>query len=884
MPHYGLRESVIQVRRHLPAGALAAMFLASTWRCAVRPASLIVPAALAASLAAGCSSTGIERQRPNRPPDTRLGAGPPDSSATGYRVDLAWSGSDPDGSIDHYDWILADHPAAWDSIADVVVTVPAVDDPRWRQTTRIDSTFVARADTLRRDPRPRPGETPEDVLRHFFERWHTFFVRAVDDRGAPDQTPDYRSFNARTLAPVVALLPPVVPGAELQVPTGTTLRWSGEDPLDKVAVDVPDSSRWVLITSRLRVGWSYSSFPDSLYTLPERFRWSPWRPWNTTDGSGTRAVLRGLLPVDDAGHGIYLFAVQAKDAAGAVTPVFDMTTRGKSNVVPLFVDDRIAPLLVVEERGLGTYVFQGRDRLGQLVAGAGQTIRFRWRADASHYGEDIATYRYGWDLLDPRGDEGWECNWSPDCRRELAPRRFDGGTHRFYLQVRDRASAETHVVLEITVRPLTRTHELLLVDDSGHWQVEDERIEDARWLAVLDSLRTRHDVGFEPGRDIYDVVAHRNEPPPLARVFDYESVIWTVRDIRHTAALQNLAMFFDPFVERNRNAVVRFNYLNVYLDNGGQFWLSGDQPGHVLWRLDLEPDIDRQLPKNLTNWDDPIQPHPGLDSVGVQSLLYRMGVEAIDVGGGGRAHPLRRDRLEHNCTGFRRQLPAWLTTLSFASSVDSGHAHRLEVPGEDLLQETARLYGTDRVNGHLHALSLGTSELRRVQAGETIRVRTSGPTTGGSHAHTFEIEDRSGAAGAPARLEVDPVRWPSPPPEVNPYGGRVNVEIFDMPPFLAAQVPPLAPPAWRILPLYAYESARREDPQRGYVYPLTADGQGSVLLTRRAPEDPHFSRALCGFEVWRLRFDSHLQLAEYILVRQFGLGGGPGSTAAVPAH
>jgi hypothetical protein len=59
-------------------------------------------------------------------------AGPPDSSATGYRVELAWSGSDPDGTIDHYDWILADHPAARDSIADVVVTVPAAGGPRWR--------------------------------------------------------------------------------------------------------------------------------------------------------------------------------------------------------------------------------------------------------------------------------------------------------------------------------------------------------------------------------------------------------------------------------------------------------------------------------------------------------------------------------------------------------------------------------------------------------------------------------------------------------------------------------------------------------------------------------------------------------------------------------
>jgi hypothetical protein len=171
---------------------------------------------------AACSNTAIEREQPNRPPETRITSGPPDSSdAVSYRVDFAWSGSDPDGSIDHFDLLIADHPAAWDSIADVSITIPAPDDPRWRATTAVETTLVVSADTLRIDPQSSP---PGEVLEHFFERWHTVFVRAVDDRGRADETPDYRSFNARTLAPTVAMRAPVSPGGELLVPTSARCR------------------------------------------------------------------------------------------------------------------------------------------------------------------------------------------------------------------------------------------------------------------------------------------------------------------------------------------------------------------------------------------------------------------------------------------------------------------------------------------------------------------------------------------------------------------------------------------------------------------------------------------------------------------------------------
>ena len=99
-----------------------------------------------------------------------------------------------------------------------------------------------------------------------------------------------------------------------------------------------------------------------------------------------------------------------------------------------------------------------------------------------------------------------------------------------------------------------------------------------------------------------------------------------------------------------------------------------------------------------------------------------------------------------------------------------------------------------------------------------------------------------------------------------------DVEIFNMPNLLAAQVPPLSPPSWRVLVLYTYRSGVREDPSRGLVYPLTADRQPVVLVAKRAPDDSHYSRAIAGFEPWRLTFESHVRLAETILLHHFGLG------------
>lgn len=756
----------------------------------------IAPAAAAVLIAgsvAGCGDDlGIERRHPNRPPETRLTAGPPDSTnSTNYRVRLSWSGSDPDGTVDHFDYILMDHAASDSTITgepgdpnQVIVRMPEFDDPRWTSTTAIDTLIVTRADTLRRELRPDPddpNDSNEVVRQTTFERWHTFFVRAVDNEGVEDRTPEYRTFNARTLAPTISLRVPAPLGWLFTVPTPTVFSWDGEDPVGDGTFIEPVAARWVVVPLR-RTYEGFFGYPDSLYYLPRGISWSPWFAWDRSDGKGRSATVS--LDPNYLRQGYYMFAVQALDEAGAVTPVFDAFAPGKNNVAMVRASASLGATLQVSDRSIGTATFVRSARPQFVDAAAGQPIEFHWLGDASAYGGQITHYRYAWNILNPGNDEEWEQGWARDVLQST-PRTFQGGTQRFYLQCRDNAGVITGVEIVIDVHQVTRSKDILFVDDTEQPGEGLESLEDARWRAVLDSLVARRpSIDFHAGRDIYDVVSNRYPPPPLSKIFDYKTIVWAVVQGRSGSALRTLGHYFDPFLNINHGQMASFNYLNVYLDAGGEIWVSGDQPGHVIWPVLRQQNIDLQLPVNVTHWDDPVQldpPHP--DSAGVNSLLYRLGVEIFDIGGGGRAPRPRRDRIIHYCSGFRRAI------------LDS------------LNPSVAEFLYTDSL-------------------------------------------------------------WPRPVDStINPHRARPNIEIYNM---LVLQSGPLVPPPGLSLPLYLYQSG--VPASSGVHWPQTADGTPAVILRKNRITDANYSRALCGFEPWLLRFDSHLALADAILLRHMRLG------------
>ncbi|UCE02737.1 MAG: hypothetical protein JSW67_00580 [Candidatus Latescibacterota bacterium] len=822
---------------------------------------------LVALLPLACSENdlGIEKRRPNLPPQTILSGGPSDgSSDTPYRVELSWWGSDPDGSIDHYDVILIDHAAAVDS-AGFSVTVPAIDDPRWIGTFSTDSLFVTSADTLRRDPLPGEEETPPDVLDQPFERWHSFFVRAVDNEGLTDPTPDYVSFNSVNLAPTVSIRPPVKPGFPFDAPPTLFITWDGQDPVGNGDMRRPAASRWVLIPSGIDADVGYTSWPDSLYRLPTRFAWTPWQRWDAADSSGVHALIQGLRSIGpDPNSGHYIFAVQAVDEAGAITPVFDTKTPNKNNAVLIRVSRESGPRLLVEDRFLGVYNLLGEARPVQLEVAAGQPIRFRWSADASQYGGRIVGYRFGWNLRNPQDDSEWQQGWSASAL-EAPARTFFVGTHRFYLQARDNADNITSVVFELATHELTLERDLLWVDDTVPVdpRSRQEAEEDARWREVFTRTASQRGFSFDPVSDVYDVESLRRSPPPIDLAFRYKVIVWSVRNgSGGRSGLRSLAQFVDPFAERNRLEIGAFNYLTSYMRNGGKLWINGFRPALQVWPS--ERVRGRELdPVNVTHWDDPIEPHPHVDSAGTTSLLYLMGVEMFDVGA---ATGAARRTVAHFCEGLARA--NGIERQPFESSVELAHTHLFELATSEV--ELPPAAGVDREtsdeSAHRHHVHLSSDKLATLQRGESLQVLTSPSSFPEAHSHALELRDQVGAWGAPPL--VTGARWGFRTGDP----GRANVEIYNMPNAMANELPPLLPPQGISTALYTYVSGTPADGSTGLVYPRTADAQPVFILAKNSPLDPFFTRAFCGFEPHLLLSFSHEQLVDFILVRHFRLG------------
>src|SRR5467141_2585304 len=144
-----------------------------------RSLGCVAMAGIALAFQGSCAKNPLRLDK-NRPPRTYLVAAPIDSTishpaATGvsysYRVHMYWRGEDPDGYVVGFLWAFDDssagrlhYPTKTDSIFDLTVN---------------DSTDITGGATI-------IGST----------RFHTFFIRAVDNLGKPD--PNLIIFNRTT--------------------------------------------------------------------------------------------------------------------------------------------------------------------------------------------------------------------------------------------------------------------------------------------------------------------------------------------------------------------------------------------------------------------------------------------------------------------------------------------------------------------------------------------------------------------------------------------------------------------------------------------------------------------------------------------------------------
>ncbi len=484
-----------------------------------------------------CASDTIDGEHAtNKAPTVWLAAAPPEGSTGTYTVQLFWGGWDPDGEVSKYEYLVTDN------VTGVFNPADTLGEP-WYPVVGNDSTFTFSADSLQ-DANP-------SEQKAVFTRSHTFFIRAVDEQGLRSREPAYRSFTSRTISPEVKI---TTPRPELGItpadmPPISTLVWSATDYVDDLFTKQdPESVQWALV-STVAHGNDYATTIKYLREHPDAPEWYPWSWYRAPEDSGKSWTTPPLE------FGDYVFAIRAKDEAGAVTPV--LSEFGSSvNVRRLKIAERTSgPTFVLTSVLVGSIIAASCNYpLTIADIPAGIDVMFNLSACADHYGGTVSGYRYGWDILDLNDPGQWEVDYTPFLTSVATtpPRSFNFGTHTFTAEVIDNSGFCSRIEVKINIVRFTGERNLLLVDDyrpdevpgQSGWSasnggVPNDAEHDQFWLDMVSNLE-----GFDPLRDV--IATSQDRELPLTTIATYKNIIWSAFsdvDTRDTQALPLLYTF-----------------------------------------------------------------------------------------------------------------------------------------------------------------------------------------------------------------------------------------------------------------------------------------------------------------------------------------------------
>ncbi len=496
----------------------------------------------------------VGTQVPNSTPDTEITSTPPNADRTGPFVSFFWRGTDHDGDIVGFEWRISDNGV--DGVVDIADTL-GLD---WHFTTQVDTTFFVSADI---DSFQADVDDPDlDGGQYRYWQTHTLFVRAVDDRGAVDPTPANVSFTATTIAPRVQIdvprFPPSISCA--RAPRALTFGWTATDPDSDD--HVPEAIRYLLFPVETRD----NCYTQLQYETEQPIRaddpeWTDWIPYDPDDIE-TRLI---SYPRQDIGKR-FLFAVQARDDAGAVTPLFEWA----KNVQHVEIVPGQFPSLIVSSSVARPSTFAGGAIVSQVEVLANQPIDVSWTASGDSYGGVIEAYRFGWnisDLNDPR-DPGWEVEWGNGAAWTASPtKRFQSGSPNLIVLARDNSGTVTRGIVQFQVIPeVERANQrnVLLIDDypngTGTSQQDLEVGWDMTWSGMLQSIQ-----GFQP----FDVIDAQSDANRLrfANVSQYKSVIWFTSPNEDT--------FFHSQIAPGGGRTAEDNWLEVYQERVGNILMCG---------------------------------------------------------------------------------------------------------------------------------------------------------------------------------------------------------------------------------------------------------------------------------------------------------------------
>ena len=576
---------------------------ASTTRRALVAAALLIGLPLVAGCGNGLRTTPIE----NLAPTVRITEAPRDTNAvcTGelgescYALTVSWSGFDPDGRVDHYEYAI-DPPSAADA------------DTVW-QTTRVNQVHV---DFSARVELPRSGPEPPR-----FREYHVFVVRAVDDRGRRGP-PDFRAFFASTEAPWVLVTDPTPDAfSAARLSSAVRIRWRGGDE-DGVTTQRPVRYKYLVIT----IG-SDPSIADVAHD-PDvlRRRFAPdFAGWQSLSGGASFVDLDHLTPERD-----YLFAIVAFDEAGAYSPVFSFNTNILRFRVSLSAS--LGPVITASSdlfqyTWSGAYCATPACELGIEIP-AGKRFFVSWSGQPAP-AVTVVAYRWAIDIADltdetPRTDEPTDlAHWSQrSARAPLValgpyPASFAGTDHRLYLEAEDNRGFKGLAVVRFRViaADFGRNTVLVLKDTrlrpdaldratgcvarpTGFWpsQAELDTFLFARggfpWRCYPTGARSPAGLFARWSVDTLGTRPRTGDPTlRLSQLSRYGHVIWIVDS--KSAAYNNLHLNEQVTALRFACQAGNFNVLRAYLSLGGRVWLVGGGIGlaSTIDRNDLVNDI-----------------------------------------------------------------------------------------------------------------------------------------------------------------------------------------------------------------------------------------------------------------------------------------------------
>jgi hypothetical protein len=469
-----------------------------------RIAKLLVLAMFVAVLASGfllgCGKSIGDRD-PNIPPETTLSFSPDNDGTANYKVRMNWFGWDRDGEIAYYEtvWDKPESVASWSKWLDMA----------GRRVVSTDSTFYL-------------GAADEYDASNAYAV-HSFSVRAVDNEGAKDATPESLYFTATTRLPNTEIRR----GPESVTGPMVTFEWRGID-FDGV-IEYFDYRLFA------KVGGVWTQVAPN-----------PQVAASIRVDSDVTTVLFGPLA------GEHRFEVWATDDAGASdqTPALAEFT-----ALPEFA----GPRLYVFTNVFGLHRFRGpvwpaRYNIPEPIF-AGERLQFFWYADAEDYGGEVVGYRHAYD-----DTSTWPA-WSIfDRRYSVMP---TVGRHSLYISALDNANVMTRGRMYFDVVEASLDDYILIVDDYDKWENNpDWGTEEQR-----NSFYNRLLAGYAKPRFEWEPSQHteagQKMPPDVDALRGASTVIWYCDDAGATISQQ-----FDPFVPEYRA-------LAGYLRVGGNIVLCG---------------------------------------------------------------------------------------------------------------------------------------------------------------------------------------------------------------------------------------------------------------------------------------------------------------------